>query len=182
MTHRLLAAAAALLLGSAAGATTVYRCDEPGGTPTFQQQPCAGAGRALELSPVPPARASARAGMRRADAPREDEALARHGPPTQTTTELDAGGGVARHHVWRHADGSSRSLRIRDGLVVAVRERAAPRRRAAPPCPGALAIRAERVSASSLTLSPAERAARERRIAEMERCGREGPRERRARR
>ncbi|MBZ8142796.1 DUF4124 domain-containing protein [Rubrivivax gelatinosus] len=176
MRHRLVAVVA--LLAGAASAQTVYRCEGPDGRTVFQQQACATGGRSVDAtpvnSPIAPDPAVARQLAReRSGVMSETEMFARYGQPALTNTD-SFGGSVSRQHVYRYADGSTRYVYTRDGIVVGMQERQAfatgPGAGGGEPCYSEQQIRNERVSASSITLSPRQRASYEQRIAEMERC------------
>ncbi|MCC9595197.1 DUF4124 domain-containing protein [Rubrivivax sp. JA1055] len=181
MTMRYSIAAVVALLAGAASAQTVYRCDGPGGRPVFQQHPCTAGGRTVDATPAnspmaPDPDVARQLARDRSGVMTEDEMFKRYGPPALTNTDR-FGNSVSRQHVYRYADGSSRYVYTRDGIVVGLQERPA----AGPggavggggePCYSEQQIRAERVSASSITLSERQRQERERRISEMERCRR----------
>ncbi|NHK99806.1 DUF4124 domain-containing protein [Rubrivivax benzoatilyticus] len=173
------------LLAGAASAQTVYRCEGPGGQTVFQQQPCANGGRAVDARPANSPMSTdpdvaRRLAREREGTMTEDEMFQRFGQPVLTNTDR-FGNSVSRQHIYRYADGSSRYVYTRDGIVVGMQERPAeapapgyvrPVGNGTEPCYSEQQIRAERVSASSITLSERQRQERERRISEMERCRR----------
>jgi len=169
------------LLAGAASAQTVYRCEGPGGQAVFQQHPCANGGRAVDARPAnspmsTDSDVARRLARERQGTMTEDEMFQRYGQPVLTNTD-HFGNSVSRQHVYRYADGSSRYVYTRDGIVVGMQERPAAGPdglvgRGGEPCYTEQQIRAERVSASSITLSERLRQEYERRITEMERCRR----------
>jgi hypothetical protein len=169
------------LLAGAASAQTIYRCEGPGGQPVFQQHPCANGGRTVDARAANSPMAAdpdvaRRLAREREGTMTEDEMFLRWGQPVLTNTDR-FGNSVSRQHVYRYADGSSRYVYTRDGIVVGMQERPAAgpgglAGRGGEPCYSEQQIRAERVSASSITLSERQRQEYERRISEMERCRR----------
>lgn len=87
-----------------------------------------------------------------------------------------------QQHVYEK-DGRRVHVQLRDGVATRIAYRAAAgksaketnRSQAARSCPTELEIRNAKVGANSLTLSPKERAKRQKAIEKMERCGKESP-------
>lgn len=186
-----------LYLGLAVGvadAQQVFRCQDAAGQPVFQHHPCAtGTGSPIPVSPMNMVEGDPQGdrGVRQQAARAEvvDRAIARGevivgmtaaevrrvlGEPSSVRSwERDA----EEHQelVYRRADGSLRVVILRSGRVRAL-ERSQRQStsiavaRWERPCHGAQEIENARTSASSITLTSAERREAQQRVREMARC------------
>ena len=189
--HFLLALVGALLVSTLATAQTVYRCTDARGQASFQQAPCDGHGTgAITVRPSsagvegqPSGDANVRREAMRSATARA--AIARGeivdgmtlvdvrqvlGEPLTVNIDV-VNGRRQEQHVYRYADGSSRYVYFREGVVSGVQQRPGyGRREQGQPCPTQLEIRNAEVSARSVTISPDERRAKQARVDEMRRC------------
>lgn len=101
------------------------------------------------------------------------------GTPVQVSSKQSKS--VAHQQHVYEKDGRRVHVQLKDGVATSIAYRAAAgkaaketnRSQAAQSCPTELEIRNAKVSANSLTLSPKERAKRQKAIEKMERCGKE---------
>jgi len=101
------------------------------------------------------------------------------GAPVQVSSKTSKG--MAQQHVYEK-DGRRMHVQLKDGVAtsIAYREagkasKQAARKPVAQACPTELEVRNAQVAANSLTLSPKERAKRQKDVEKMERCGKESP-------
>jgi hypothetical protein len=165
-----------MLAAGQAPAQTVNRCTDAKGQTVFQQQACApGTGGVIKVSPVnsfePFPALVERMNRNTTGAMTEEDMRRELGNPTVTNTDI-VNGVVTQQHVYRYGDGSSRFVYTRNGEVWAAQVRPAVNPLPTQPCYSAGHIAGERTSASSITLSPAQRQTALDRISEMEKCRR----------
>jgi hypothetical protein len=166
-----------------AGAADVYRCDGPDGRATFQQHPCTGAGRRVEV-PAPnvvgafvPSVDLARDAQVRSAVERgqvlagmtEDEVRRALGVPQSVLRSAGVSSSRAQL-AYRYRDGTVRYVHLADDAVRSVSEHTRPARRPLEPCYTALEIRNAGVGAQSSVLPPEERQRRLQAADAMARC------------
>jgi len=170
---RSLIALLAVFLATPSMAQTVYKCRLPSGQTSFQQEPCEpGKGDKVDATPqnvvVPFDRLQERVERNRRGGVSEYDLLATLGQPAVINTDVIEGQ-VQKQYVYRYADGSTKYVYTRDGLVWATQDRPSTVR-PKQPCFSKSEIRRAENSASSIRLTPRERAEAERRVHEMRTC------------
>lgn len=191
---RSLQAAAVVFLCSSTWA--VNKCTAPSGRVSYQDAPCAGQGEALELRP---ASGTASAQEKSAPTPKDWKAksaqadtrlaiqaaiMRREAVVGMTFAQLEQAMGLPnRINTGEYKSGSTQQriyergsttwyVYTESGLVTALQTSVMPRSKAAlRRCPNPVEIAAAETSASSITLSDAERVERLKQIGEMRNCG-----------
>lgn len=157
--------------------STLYRCQAPDGRLSFQQAPCEPGtpGQLLPAREVPVTTMgdNIRERVERNASGRgqttEADMVARLGHPSVTNVDI-IDGVETLQHVYRYADGTTRYVYTRDGVVWGAQLRPGERRADAQPCYSAAQIRDADVSARSIRLSEDERRAAMERVAGMRDC------------
>ena len=187
----------ALLAALCAPAWAINKCTGADGKVAFQDAPCIGKGEQLQVRPASGVEALQQAALQPSDWKRKNAqidarlamqaAIERREPMIgMTPAQLELAMGLPnRINTGEYKSGSKQQRIYERGqttwyvytdeaLVTAVQTSMTPgaHRQSAGPCPDAVEIRSAETSASSITLSDAERVERLRQIGEMRRCGR----------
>jgi len=166
----------------------VYKCSGPGGQAVFQQAPCGvSPGGPIEVSPGnvvegrPAGEAKVRAEAERGATVRSATARGQllpgmtvaelqqvMGSPTVVNTD-NVNGSVRQQHVYRGADGSSRYVYVKDGVVTSLQDRPAVPRAPRPGCHPPADIDNARFELGSVTRTAEEKGRIRARLKAMER-------------